>query len=214
MRALTRMAFALPMVVALAAPATAQTTYVPVYNTEATYVHCGADKATVNEHVTYNWNTTAPTTSFTANGGCGSLDAHSQDGDGVTYTGKHTGNLDRLTVHAWVIDCCLTHAGVFSEVYTNVSVLIDGNEVVSSQEAHIVPIPSETNISRLLEFSVTGIGLKTEADNKEHEVTVNLETSSILDGDAVAWVLDATEVKSGVTFSPTTLAAHRIAAGS
>lgn len=213
MRALIRMALALPMVVALAAPAAGQT-YVPVFNTEATYVHCGADKATVNEHATYSWNTTAPTTSFTAGGGCGTLDSNLLDGDGVTFTGKHTGNLDRLTVRAWVIDCCLTHAGVFAEIYANVSVSIDGNDVVGTQEAQIVPIPSETNVSRLLEFSVTGINLKSEADYKEHEVVVNLETSSIADGDKVAWVLDASEVKSGVTFSPTTLAAHRIAAGS
>ena len=212
MRALFRMALAVPAVIALAVPASGQT-YVPVFNTERTYVHCGADKATVNEHVTYNWNTTAPTTSFTANGGCGSLDSNFLAGDGVTFTGKHTGNLKQLTVHAWVIDCCLTRAGVFTEVYTDLSVEIDGVEVVPTTEAHLVPIPSSTGLSRLLEFSVTGIPLLAQADYKEHDVKVNLETSSITDGDKVAWVLDASEVQSGVTFSPTTLAAHRIPAG-
>ena len=213
MRRALRMAIAVPMVLAIASPVSAADPYVPVFNNERTYVHCNGDKATVNEQVTYNWNTTAPTTSFTANGGCGSLDAHVADGDGVIFSGKHTGNLDRLTVQAHVIDCCLTHAGVFAEVYADVSVTIDGNEVVPTTELHIPPIPSSTNVSRLLEFSVTKIGLVKEEDNIEHEIVVSLETSSIADGDAVAWVLDATEVQSGVTFSPTSLAGIRVEAG-
>ncbi|MGH2693059.1 MAG: hypothetical protein ACRDHM_11270 [Actinomycetota bacterium] len=211
MRALVRMTLALPLVFALANPAGAQE-YVPVFNTERAYVHCGADKVTANEHATYSWNTTAPAASFTTGAGCGSLDSDKIDGDGVTFTGKHTGNLKQLTVHAWVIDCCVVRAGAFAEIYANVSVQIDGTDVVSGVEAHLAPIPSETGISRLLEFSVTGLKLLTEADYREHEVVVNLETASYLDGDQIGWVLDATEVDSGVTFSPTTLAATRVPA--
>ena len=212
MRILFRLALAFPMLVALAQPSGAQEVWVPVFNTERTYVHCGEDKVTANEHVTYEWDTTAPTTSFTANGGCGSVDSNLLVGDGVTFTGKHTGNLKQLTVHAWMIDCCLTRAGVFTEIWVDVSVQIDGNEVVFTQTAEIAPIPSESGASRLLEFSVTNIGLLSEADYKEHDVTVVLETASISDGDKVGWVLDATEVQSGVTFSPTSLSAYRVSA--
>jgi hypothetical protein len=207
------MALAIPMVLALAHPAGAVDPYVPVFNKERVYVHCTGTKATANQHVDYAWNTTAPTTSFTANGGCGSLDSDKIDGDGVTWTGKHTGNLDRLTVHAWVIDAGPVRAGVYPDIYADVNVSIDGNDVVSAVEAHIVPIPSSTGISRLLEFSVTKIGLVNQADYKEHDISVSLESSSYLDGDQIAWVLDATEVDSGATFSPTTLAATRIEAG-
>jgi hypothetical protein len=206
------MALAFPMVLALAQPSGAQEEWVPVFNTERTYVHCGADKVTANEHATYTWNTTAPAASFTANGGCGSLDSNFLDGDGVTFTGKHTGNLKQLTVHAWMIDCCLTRAGVFTEIWVDASVQIDGSDVVFTQTLEVPPIPSETGTSRLFEFSVTGINLLTEADYKEHDVSVSLETASISDGDKVGWVLDATEVQTGVTFSPTALAAYRVPA--
>lgn len=201
------------MVVAIAQPSGAQEEWEPIFNTERTYVHCGADKVTANEHVTYAWDTTEPTTSFTADGGCGSLDSTFLDGDGETFTGKHAGNLDQLTVHAWMIDCCRTRAvSLVPEIWVDVSVQIDGSEVVFTQTAEILPIPSETGISRLVEFSVTDIDLLTEADYKEHDVSVSLETASVSAGDEVGWVLDASEVQSGVTFSPTTLAAHRIPA--
>lgn len=213
MRALLRMALALPMVLAIAHPAGAQE-FVPVFNTERTYIHCAGDRVTANEQVTYSWNTTAPGTSVTTGAGCGSYDSARIDGDGVTWKGTHTGNLDQLTVHAWVIDFPFTRAGVFTELYVDVSVQIDGNDVVGEMEARIPPIESSNGISRLLEFSVTRIGLVSEADLKQHEVVVNMEASNYLaDGDEVAWVLDASEVQSGVTFSPTALAAHRIPAG-
>lgn len=212
MRALARMALALPLVLALVPSSSAQEVWEPIFNTERTYVHCGADKATVGERVTYTWDTTAPTTSFTANGGCGAFDADKFDGEGVTFTGKHTGNLKQLTVHAWIIDCCLVRAGVYPDIWMDASVEIDGNSVLSETELHVVPIPSETGISRLLEFSVTGIKLLSEADYKEHDISITLETAELQDGDQIAWVLDATEVQSGATFSPTTLAAHRVPA--
>jgi len=212
MRVLFRLALAFPMLVALAQPSGAQEVWVPIFNTERTYVHCGADKAIVGERATYTWNTTAPATSFTANGGCGALDVDKFDGEGVTFTGKHTGNLKQLTVTAWVIDCCLVRAGVYPDIWADASVQIDGNDVLSETELHIVPVPSETGLSRLLEFSVTGIKLLTEADYKEHDVSVTLETAELQDGDQIAWVLDATEVPSGVTFSPTTLASTRVPA--
>jgi hypothetical protein len=187
--------------------------YVPVFNKETVYVHCNADKVTVGEQVSYAWNTTAPATSFTANGGCGSLDTDKTAPDGVIWTGTHTGNLDRLTVHAHVIDVGPVRAGAYPEIYVDVNVQIDGNEVVSGVEAHLAPIPSSTGISRLLEFSVQKINLLKEEDYKEHAVTVSLESAPYLDGDQVVWVLDASEVRSGVTFSPTTLSGVRIDAG-
>jgi hypothetical protein len=213
MRALLRMALAVPMVLALAPSAGAVDPYIPIFNTERTYVHCGgADKATVGERVTYSWNTTAPTTSFTNNGGCGALDNDKLDGEGVVYTGKHTGNLKQLTVHAHVIDCCLVRGGVYPDIWMDASVEIDGNPVLSETELHIVPVDSSTGVSRLLEFSVTGIKLLTEADYKEHDVSITLETAELQDGDQIAWVLDASEVQTGVTFSPTTLSSNRVPA--
>jgi hypothetical protein len=208
MRVILRTALAVPLTLALALPAGADAD--AVFNPERSYIHCNAAKVTANEHVTYSWNTTAPTVSFTTGAGCGSLDSDKLAGDGVTWTGKHTGNLDNLTVHAHVIDVGPVRAGTFPEIYLDVSVQIDGQDIVSFVEAHLVPIPSSTGISRLLEFSVTKIGLLTEADNVEHEVTINMESSSYLDGDQIGWVLDASEVQSGVSFSPATLAAVRI----
>ena len=213
MKTLSRLGLVLPLVLALAIPAGAADAWAPTFNTENVFVHCSGAKAAVAEQVTYEWNTTAPSTSATASGGCGSLDSDKLDGDGVIWTGKHTGNLHELTVKAWVIDVGPVRAGAFEEVYVNVNVTIDEADVVSGVEAHLAPIPSSDGVARLLEFSVQKIGLVKETDLKEHDITISLESATYLDGDTVAWVLDASEVQSGVTFSPASLAAVRIDAG-
>lgn len=182
--------------------------YVPVFNPERVYVHCGtAPKAVVDgAPAPYAWNTTRPALSFTANGGCGTLDSNLRTGDAVTYRGSHTGNLDKLTIQAWVIDAGPVRAGLFPTIWTDVSVTIDDELVVSGTEIELTPIASSTGLARRLELSVIGIDLLDEDEAGTHTVEIDLESTNINDGDTVAWVLDATEVDSGVSFSPSTLA--------
>lgn len=173
---------------------------------QRTYAHCGsAGKAVLQGVTTYAMDATAPATSFTANGGCGTLDSDKREDDGVVLTGTYTGHLDQLTVDAHVIDAGPVRAGAYAEVYTDVAVKVDGR-TVAAEELKLVPVPSSTGISRLLQFSVTGIGLTLESDAGEHTIEVTLNSATYLDGDQVAWVLDATEVPTGVVYSPTELA--------
>lgn len=205
-----RLALSVLTLLAFAAPAAA-TDFVPVLNTERVYFHCGGNaKATAGETTSYAWNTTAPTTSYTQNGGCGAVDVSYQQGDEPVFTGTHTGNLDQLTVHAWVIDAGLSRTGAFTDVWLQATVLVDGVAVAQATDLRVVPQPSETGISRLLEFSVTKIGLLAESDNVTHTVEVRLGSMPYEDGDNIGWVLDATELDSGITFSPTKLAPVRI----
>lgn len=172
-----------------------------------TYAHCGSsDKAVLEGTTSYAMDETAPTKSFTANGGCGTLDSDKRDDDGIELTGTYTGNLDRLTVDAHVIDAGGVRVGVYEEIYANLSVTVDGKMVVAGEEVHLTPIPSSTGVSRLLQFSVVGFGLTAEDQAGTHEVTIALNSASYIDGDQVAWVLDATEVQTGVVYSPQTLA--------
>lgn len=211
MRTLKLMAVVLS-VVALAAPSQGAE-HTPVFNTERVYFHCGANaKAAAVDGAAYAWDTTKPTTSYAANGGCGQLDVSPQVGDEPVFTGKHTGNIDKLTVHAWVIDAGLSRTGAFSDVWTQARLIIDGAKVVEAGDVKIVPQASSTGISRLLEFSVTHIGLTGEDQAGTHTIELHLGSMPYDDGDTIAWVLDATELDSGITFSPSALASTRVRA--
>lgn len=175
--------------------------------TAVTYAHCGsAAKAVVQGVTTYAMDATKPATSFTANGGCGTLDSDKRDDDGIVLTGSYTGNLDVLTVDAHVIDAGPVRAGAYGEIYVDAVVTVDGVDVAAG-EVHLVPVASSTGLSRLLQFSVRGIGLTDEDEAGKHDIRVALNTSSYLDGDQLAWVVDAAEVPTGVTYSPAQLAA-------
>lgn len=195
-------ALSLAAVAAVALPSSAA----DVAAEQRTYAHCGsAGKAVLQGVTTYAMDATAPTTSFTANGGCGTLDSDKREDDGIVLTGTYTGHLDQLTVDANVIDAGPVRAGAYEEVYTDVVVKVD-KRTVAAEELKLVPVPSSTGVSRLLQFSVSGIGLTREGDEGEHTIEVTLNSASYLDGDQVAWVLDATEVPTGVVYSPAELA--------
>ena len=204
MRTKIRLLVAVAALAAAAVPASA-TDYVPVLNPQTVYVHCGADKVSANKTASYNWNTTAPTTSFTANGGCGHIDSDKLEGDGVRWSGTHTGNLDELTARAWVIDAGPVRAGAYAEIYADVTLTVDGVPLMGAYEIHLTPQPSSTGVARLLTFSIDGIGLLDETEAGQHTITLDLNTSTYADGDQVGWVLDASEVDSGIKFSPPTL---------
>lgn len=217
MRNLGRLLLCVVTALAVAIPAGAQEEemeeiYEPVLEAQEVYFKCNADKVVVNAPGTYQWDTEAPTTSFTANGGCGQVDSDKLDGDEPTFTGTYTGNLDTLTVRAWVIDAGPVRAGVYEDLYINVDLAVDGRSVIFGEEIHAIPEPSETGLSRLVEFSVTHLGLLAEEDAGEHTVELKLTSAPYLDGDVIGWVMDATEVDSGMEFNPETLSALRVRA--
>ena len=127
--------------------------------------------------------------------------------------GRARGTSSELTVRVWVIDAGPVRAGAYTEIYANVDLTIDDNLLVS-QEVHITPVPSSTGLSRLLSFSVDNIGLLGELDAGQHTVSLRINSASYADGDQVAWVMDATEVDSGIDFSPATLNSNVVVSAS
>jgi hypothetical protein len=177
--------------------------------TASVYAHCGATKVGQGSLATYTWNATKPTASVTTGAGCGQLDSDKTAGDGIQLTGTYTGLLDKLTVRFWVIDAGPVRAGAYGEWFIDTAIDVDGGAAGGSGEVHVTPVESSTGASRLVEISVTGIGLtdpKNADHTKLHNIAINLESASYLDGDQIAWVLDTSEVDSGVVFSPASLA--------
>lgn len=210
---MVRLLVALALALTIAVPAGAQTEWEPVLNTERVYAHCGDNPyATATDSARYSWDTTAPAESFTSGAGCGQVDVSYVEGDEPVFAGTYTGNLDTLTVHAWVIDVGLSRTGVFEDVWTQMRLIVDGNEVASAEDLRIVPQPSESGVSRLLEFSVTNLGLTGEEDAAEHRLELHLGSMPYDDGDNIGWVLDAVEIDSGLTFNPERLAQVRVRA--
>lgn len=177
----------------------------------AVYLHCGADKVGSQTAAVYGWNATKPTASVTTGAGCAQVDSDKLDGDGIRLEGTHTGLLDTMTIRMWVIDAGPVRAGAYAEWYVDTAVTIDDGLISGGAEVHVVPVASSTGASRLLAITVTGIGLTNpETDAGSHTIAIDLETASYLDGDQIAWVLDTSEVDSGVVFNPATLAPAKL----
>jgi hypothetical protein len=208
MRSKIRLLVAVVALVGAAVPASA-VEYVPVLNPQSVYIHCGADKLAVNKTSAFTWNTTPSTGSFPQSG-CGSVDGFETSGDGVSWSGTHTGNLDELTVNAFVVDTGPVRAGAFAEIYTNIGLTVDDVPLVAVNDVHLVPVGDATSPVRKLTFSIDGIGLLGETQAGEHKIQLDLASSPYVDGDTVTWVLGAADTDSGIQFSPSTLAGTTI----
>lgn len=113
-----------------------------------------------------------------------------------------------------------------------VRLLIDGEELLTNagRNAVVTPVLSSTGASEYLEFSITNLGFANDVlDANGNVVDVNTGGLAKEDGDGTAersvmlvldsavaeqasgWVWDTTEVPSGITFNPPTLAAAKIA---
>jgi hypothetical protein len=133
-----------------------------------------------------------------------------------------------VSVHNLVLSRART-TGTFT---VRVRLLIDGEELLTNagRNVTVTPVLSSTGASELFEFSITNLGfanevldssgnvvdVKTGGHAKENgdgitERTVMLVIDSAVAEQASAWVWDTTEVPSGITFNPSTLAAAKIA---
>ena len=199
--------------------------YVPVLETERVYAHCGDTQKVSNVEggTPFAMDTTAPAASFTAGAGCGTADVvlspvESSTGEFLELTGTHTGNLDSLTVELHMIDAGIVRvhqttgdlpepgdpvpATNFTEIYANTELIIDGAVAGYIGEATYPAERSETGASVRLRMTLTDIGLLAEDEAGEHTVTLKVKTADYNNGDSGGWVLDATEVPTGITFNP------------
>lgn len=207
----------------------------PQFRNERTYFHCGAPTKLGNANLMVDgsvpgWNTTPPAGSVQAGNGCGTADfnavlivvADANPTDGV-WEGAFTGNLKDLTVQ---VDCiCLGTSRADNSASIGVRLQIDGEPITGDGTArhNLTVTQQNSGATQRYEFSVTNIGITEPnididgdgiGDNpfgvEVHEIQLILEGYSPQTNAWGMWVYDTTEVPSGITFNPTTLAALRI----
>lgn len=217
---------------ALVTPATATHGGIhPTFRSERVYFHCAGPAKVENANFQATgavspWNTTAPAGSYQTGNGCGWLDpGHTSGGiHDANFSGAFTGNLKALTIEA--------HNLLLSQVDANnirritVGLTIDGTPLLATDtfvdmtpeisstgltEKFLISIPSLGCTKDVLDaegnvINVVTDGLATEdADGTTvHQITLTLDSTYSDRGGA--WVQDATEIPSGVTFNPETLA--------
>lgn len=187
------------------------------------------------------WSTTAPAQSYTQGAGCGTLDSflfleESESIYDASFKGTFTGNLRNLTVR--LHNLVLGRVRTAETTPLAIRLLIDGEHYIASAPGlpygslvEVTPVPSSTGATELLEFSITGLGSATEVKDSQGNV-IDIKTTGLAteDGDGSteheivlivtpfytpynnAFVWDAAEIASGITFNPPTLAAARLAA--
>lgn len=209
----------------------------PQVKNERTYFHCSAPTKLGNVNLVADgsipgWNTTPPEGSVSDGNGCGTADVNGvlfvinpqeNPTDGV-WRGTFTGNLDQLTVHAHCI--CVGSARSDNAATLGVRLAIDGEAITGDGTGShdVTVVPANSGVTQLYEFSVTDIGMVEPnidedgdgvGDNPfgkvQHEITLTLDGYDIVTNTLGMWVYDTTEVPSGITFNPSTLAATRIA---
>jgi hypothetical protein len=188
-----------------------------------------------------SWNTTAPTQSYTQGAGCGTLDnfLYLEDSESIydaSFRGTFTGNLRNLTIR--LHNLLLGRVRTADSTPLAIRLLIDGEHYISSAPGQpygslveVSPVPSSTGATELLEFSIAGLGSATEVKDSQGNV-IDVKTTGLAteDGDGAAeheivlivtpfytpynnaFVWDAAEIASGITFNPPTLAAAKLAA--
>lgn len=223
-------------VVSTAAPAGATHGGVhPTFRNERAYFHCAGPTKVENVNNQGNalsspWNTTAPAGSYTTGNGCGWLEPGAATGGvaDATYSGTFTGNIKSLTIEA--------HNLLLSQVDGNnirritIGLTIDDEPIVSGIFVDMTPVISSTGVSEKFLISVPNIGCAKDvldADGNvvnvltdgfaaeegdgttQHQISLTLHSSYSDRGGA--WVQDATEIPSGITFNPATLASVKAA---
>lgn len=226
MSKLTRLITILSAVLLVAGPASAGVDpvtgeWIPEYVETPTYMHCNGDIKANNVHAVADnavvqFDETAPTTSYTAGGGCGSADTFAEgtaDHNPLydfTTMGYHVGNIDSVTIRLWAIEGAAKRLAEFN---VTLHLKIDGEDVLRrGTPATAVAVPSSTGITRLYEVTVTDIGLSTLADHTyDHDIVLTVYSQGPTGtGSGIAWVYDATEIDSGLIFNDTTPADKKI----
>ncbi|MGH2710745.1 MAG: hypothetical protein ACRDH9_06025 [Actinomycetota bacterium] len=214
------------LVMAMAGPAGASHTppgepFVPEYIETPTFLHCNGATKLSNVHALVEgnfvqFNTTAPTASYTTGAGCGTVETFvgSTVPDNPAYDfpveGTFTGNIKNLTVRFWAID--LAGSRALEEFTVDLSLAIDGETILThGTDAHAPTIASSTGISRLYEVTVTNIGLGTEEDHEEEHTIQLTAATKFVDGSGIlVWVYDASEIDSGLVINDTTPSSIKI----
>lgn len=188
---------------------------------ERVYYECiGANKVQNVEILqgrTPTWTKTAPTTSFSAGGGCGTADSAltntgtpSNGHDGV-WAGTFKGNLDSLTMEFHEID---STSRIDNRKSLLLWVQVEGADRIprtTTATIQVIGTRSSTGLSIKYEVTLTDLELVNEigSGDAERDIMISIRNNADYPG---AWVWGATEVPSGITFNPKTPAAYKVKA--
>jgi hypothetical protein len=209
MRVLVRAAFLAALVVAIAVPASADHGDIhPTARTERTYFRCAGPVKVQNAYIAQGviptWDTNEPAGSVQQGEGCGYYENLLSGGNPALHTavweGTFTGNIDTMTVE---LHRLLPAAGATTTMVVG-TVTIDGIEVFTG-DITLQPEASETGASTVSKFSLRRLKYMTEDGDGTIERTVRVTIDSYNEQQS-AWVWDTTEVPSGITFNPESLA--------
>lgn len=231
-RSLSRAVVGLCAALAIAAPAAADHGGIhPTVRAERTYFHCAGPTKVENVNLVASgptpWSTTAPAGSYTAGNGCGAADPAVQGAGLATlydavFSGTYTGNIRDMTLE--LHNLVLSRARQAATFQVRVRMLIDGEPALPETAGRVVtvtPILSSTGATELFQISIPKLGCSRDifdADGKlvdvktdglvtengdgisEHSIQIAIDSPA---PQASAWVWDATEIASGITFNPT-----------
>lgn len=163
-----------------------------------------------------SWGTIPPAQSVQQGAGCGTVEtnltstSNPRNGNDGVWEGTFTGNLDRLTVEIHKIDYGLSRLEDSEPLLLWLQV--DGADVIPRATETSIEVQGErssTGASIKYEFSITDLGLVTEAGPGTQTRSIMLGIRSYADYPGV-WVWDTTEVPAGITFNPLEVAAQSI----
>jgi hypothetical protein len=222
-----------------ASAGTPGTLYPPQFRNQQVYFHCAGSTKLGNvslaaENVIPSWNTTAPNASIQSGAGCGTedingvavvVDPQENPTDGV-WKGTFVGNLDQMTVG--VYDFLTVGTAQTDGVgAVGVRLNIDGEDLTGdgTDTNDVNAVSTNSGATWRYDFSITNIGFVEPnedvdgdgiGDNpfgvEEHTLTLTVDGYNPDQNMLGMWAYDTTEVPSGITFNPPTLAATVIRA--
>jgi hypothetical protein len=228
------------LAVVLPAHADTYTGIQPTFRTENTFFHCGSTPLSNVNLITdgpTGWNTTPPSGSVTDGNGCSGADPGAERGANqetiydAQFAGSFTGNLRDLTLH--LHSFLLSQARQATTFSVRVWLNIDGVDVTSGgstgQTVTVTPVSENMGATEDFEISLWNIGFAnyvydssgnlinvqtggyaTEDGNGETEHTIEVTIDSATATQNSLWAWDTTEVPSGISFNPATLAPAKI----
>lgn len=200
----------------------------PVAARLETFFHCTGNSRVLNALTVQeapSWDTTAPAASVQDGAGCGFADPGARTGTNqenvydAVFKGSFTGNLDSLTLRLYDMGVGAARTGADQTLGIRLSIdgksmfgthtpeaspadLVLGEPVPVPSTATVTAKPSSVNsgVTNYVELTVTGLGFMTEdgAGRYVHDLVVTVNSASEAGS---MWVLDTTEVPSGITFN-------------
>lgn len=239
--ALLAAALALGLAVPTAYAVEEEPPFVPNTPTSKVFMTCGtpskeytAGRLINDDKGTSGWAPAAPA-SVTTGAGCGKVDDPALNGANgealydYTIRGEYIGNLDTLTVTLHTADVGPSRATA-ADMNLRVRASVDEKGLFGSQlvtaagtgDEYFLPTPAAVKVKpvatgatggvRSVTFTITGIDLMQQTDNKRH--TIFFQVASALPGtgsDVHAWMWGASEAPSSVVFTPASPAAATVA---